>query len=264
MVVSSSPFQHMKGKPDVKYVANIHGNEAVSREMALHLIQVNLPSLSFSQNPKNNWIVFPAIWKNKQKQTAFSQELQGRRLHPLAAGPDANPHLAKSQSRRIRSGSRGHLHRWSRKVTRTHTRHPSSSSPPSIRLLRMHGWWWRFYSFLSPPETSWCDYIVYIHVYISIKETATATHTGCVCVCVRASKKTFARHRYNARGFDLNRNFPDYFKQNTKRLQPETEAYKEWIAKIQFTLSAGLHAGALVASYPFDNTPNSGRDTEPF
>lgn len=66
-------------------------------------------------------------------------------------------------------------------------------------------------------------------------------------------------NRYNARGFDLNRNFPDYFKQNTKRLQPETEAYKEWISKIQFTLSAGLHAGALVASYPFDNTPNSGR-----
>ena len=64
--------------------------------------------------------------------------------------------------------------------------------------------------------------------------------------------------RYNARGFDLNRNFPDYFKQNTKRLQPETEAYKEWISKIQFTLSAGLHGGALVASYPFDNTPNSG------
>ena len=69
--------------------------------------------------------------------------------------------------------------------------------------------------------------------------------------------------RYNARGFDLNRNFPDYFKQNTKRLQPETEAYKEWIAKIQFTLSAGLHAGALVASYPFDNTPNSGKSSSP-
>ena len=29
--------------------------------------------------------------------------------------------------------------------------------------------------------------------------------------------------RYNARGFDLNRNFPDYFKQNNKRSQPETE-----------------------------------------
>lgn len=64
-------------------------------------------------------------------------------------------------------------------------------------------------------------------------------------------------HRYNARGFDLNRNFPDYFKQNNKRSQPETEAVKEWVSKIQFVLSGSLHGGALVASYPFDNTPNS-------
>lgn len=64
-------------------------------------------------------------------------------------------------------------------------------------------------------------------------------------------------YRYNARGFDLNRNFPDYFKQNNKRAQPETEAVKEWISKIQFVLSGSLHGGALVASYPFDNTPNS-------
>lgn len=41
MVVSSSPYEHMIGKPDVKYVANMHGNEAVGRELMLHLIQVN-------------------------------------------------------------------------------------------------------------------------------------------------------------------------------------------------------------------------------
>lgn len=63
--------------------------------------------------------------------------------------------------------------------------------------------------------------------------------------------------RYNARGFDLNRNFPDYFKQNNKISQPETDAVKEWVSKIQFVLSGSLHGGALVASYPFDNTPNS-------
>lgn len=40
MVVSSSPYEHMIGKPDVKYVANMHGNEAVGRELMLHLIQV--------------------------------------------------------------------------------------------------------------------------------------------------------------------------------------------------------------------------------
>lgn len=63
--------------------------------------------------------------------------------------------------------------------------------------------------------------------------------------------------RYNARGFDLNRNFPDYFKQNNKKNQPEAEAMKQWISKIQFVLSANLHGGALVASYPFDNSPNT-------
>lgn len=52
--------------------------------------------------------------------------------------------------------------------------------------------------------------------------------------------------RSNAKGYDLNRNFPDYFKQNTKRTQPETEAVKDWISKIQFLLSGSLHGGALV------------------
>lgn len=41
MVVSASPYEHMIGKPDVKYVGNIHGNEAVGRELLLHLIQVS-------------------------------------------------------------------------------------------------------------------------------------------------------------------------------------------------------------------------------
>jgi hypothetical protein len=54
--------------------------------------------------------------------------------------------------------------------------------------------------------------------------------------------------RSNSRGYDLNRNFPDYFKPNTKRSQPETEAVKDWISKIQFLLSGSLHGGALVWS----------------
>lgn len=62
--------------------------------------------------------------------------------------------------------------------------------------------------------------------------------------------------RENANGFDLNRNFPDFFvaqRYKPDEEQPETRAVRVWIDKIPFVLSANLHGGALVASYPFDN-----------
>ncbi|KAH0953478.1 hypothetical protein HN011_008993 [Eciton burchellii] len=147
MVVSSSPYEHMIGKPDVKYIANIHGNEAVGRELMLHLIHFLVTS--YGSDPYITWL------------------LDNTRIHIL---PSMNPDGFEVSKEGKCDGSQG---------------------------------------------------------------------------------------RYNARGFDLNRNFPDYFKQNNKRSQPETEAVKEWVSKIQFVLSGSLHGGALVASYPFDNTPNA-------
>ncbi|XP_065568227.1 carboxypeptidase M-like [Artemia franciscana] len=64
-----------------------------------------------------------------------------------------------------------------------------------------------------------------------------------------------AQGRYNIRGYDLNRNFPDYFRQNTRQIQPEAEAIQNWLKQTHFVVSGGLHGGALVASYPFDNKP---------
>lgn len=66
--------------------------------------------------------------------------------------------------------------------------------------------------------------------------------------------------RENSNGFDLNRNFPDFFAANNydpSREQPETRAVRLWIDQIPFVLSANLHGGALVASYPFDNQQSS-------
>ncbi|KAJ0176567.1 hypothetical protein K1T71_007746 [Dendrolimus kikuchii] len=147
MVVSASPYEHMIGKPDVKYVANIHGNEAVGRELLLHLIQYLVTSYDTDAYVK--WL------------------LDNTRVHLM---PSMNPD-----------------------------------------------------GFAISNEGQ-CDTI---------------------------------HGRHNARRYDLNRNFPDYFKANTKQPQPETEAVKEWISKIQFVLSGSLHGGALVASYPFDNTPSA-------
>eukprot|EP00096_Caligus_rogercresseyi_P011871 TRINITY_DN4820_c0_g1_i1.p1 TRINITY_DN4820_c0_g1~~TRINITY_DN4820_c0_g1_i1.p1 ORF type:complete len:1605 (-),score=512.70 TRINITY_DN4820_c0_g1_i1:1196-6010(-) len=68
--------------------------------------------------------------------------------------------------------------------------------------------------------------------------------------------------RANVHGKDLNRNFPDQFKDNSKTLmkgrEPETLAAMTWIVSNPFVLSGNLHGGSLVASYPFDNSPHPG------
>lgn len=61
----------------------------------------------------------------------------------------------------------------------------------------------------------------------------------------------------NANGIDLNRNFPDqFFPRTAGKIQPETKAIMEWTQDNPFVLSASLHGGALVASYPYDDNPS--------
>jgi len=68
------------------------------------------------------------------------------------------------------------------------------------------------------------------------------------------------RGRENANMKDLNRDFPDQFRdgQNKEdflsRRQPETLAALRWIVSNPFVLSGNLHGGSVVASYPFDDS----------
>ncbi|XP_021604921.1 carboxypeptidase SOL1 isoform X2 [Manihot esculenta] len=68
--------------------------------------------------------------------------------------------------------------------------------------------------------------------------------------------------RGNANNIDLNRDFPDQFfprNDDIDSRQPETRAIMNWLRKIQFTASASLHGGALVANYPWDGTEDKRR-----
>ncbi|XP_045539218.1 carboxypeptidase D [Papilio machaon] len=68
--------------------------------------------------------------------------------------------------------------------------------------------------------------------------------------------------RNNAKGVDLNRDFPDQFDRNRSNddaylfggRQPETAAIIRWVLSKQFVLSGNLHGGAIVASYPYDDS----------
>ncbi len=57
--------------------------------------------------------------------------------------------------------------------------------------------------------------------------------------------------RFNANGYDLNRNFPDLFTPFTIK-QKETLAMMKFLRKHRFILSANFHSGAEVVNYPWD------------
>jgi hypothetical protein len=57
--------------------------------------------------------------------------------------------------------------------------------------------------------------------------------------------------RYNANGYDLNRNFPDPFTPNTVK-QKETLDMMKFMRKHNFVLSANFHSGEEVVNYPWD------------
>ncbi len=63
--------------------------------------------------------------------------------------------------------------------------------------------------------------------------------------------------RVNAKGVDLNRDFPDQYDYLNDRgvpKAPETKAMMRWIENYPFVLSCNIHNGALVANYPYDDT----------
>ncbi|KWW30321.1 MAG: hypothetical protein AUK63_973 [bacterium P3] len=65
--------------------------------------------------------------------------------------------------------------------------------------------------------------------------------------------------RYNARGVDLNRNYPDPFAATAKNIEPENQAMIDYVSVHRFRLSANLHSGSEVMNYPWDSFTSAQR-----
>nr|CAD7198618.1 unnamed protein product [Timema douglasi] len=191
MQVTSVPEVQL-GVPHVKIVGNIHGNEAVGRELVLHMIQLL----------DNTRIHFMFLLF-----TVPCDELQQEPDSEIATGQhqDTSHFL-------VTSYNRNETVRWLLDNTRIHLM--PSLNPDGFEISKV-------------------------------------------------GRCTAIEGRKNLHGLDLNRNFPDYFRQNTLPSQPEKDAVIRWLEMYPFVLSAGLHGGAVVANYPFDNTLEDGRLREP-
>ena len=67
--------------------------------------------------------------------------------------------------------------------------------------------------------------------------------------------------RANAKGVDLNRDFPDFTTTDNQDVlgdrTPETQAVMTWQGQHKFRLSANFHGGSEVVNYPWDTKPDA-------
>lgn len=148
MEISDNPGKHEPGEPELKYIGNVHGNEALGRELLLQLVKY--------------------LCENYESDDTVKQLVQTTGIHIL---PSMNP-------------------------------------------------------------------------------------DGYEMAAVRGKGNKLIGKR-NAHRVDLNRNFPDqFFPSTTGPPQAEVQAVMDWIKEYPFVLSASLHSGALVALYPYDDSPS--------
>ena len=162
--LSEKPGEHVRLKPEFRYIANMHGNEVVGRELVLQLARLLL------------------------------ENYKAAREEPFLS--DTRPSGPKFVEKLLRT-------------TRIHlmpTMNPDGYSRSNVSCL-----------YETPSK----------------------------------------RGRVNANNVDLNRNFPDRIHGNQldAATQPEVRAVIDWSKQVPFVLSANLHGGSLVASYPYDGSP---------
>ncbi|XP_070835154.1 probable carboxypeptidase X1 [Chaetodon trifascialis] len=175
MVISDNPSKHELGEPEFRYVAGMHGNEALGRELVLNLMQYLCREYK----------------KGNQRVVRLVTET---RIHLL---PSMNP-----------DGYEGAYEKGS----------------------ELAGWAEGRYSFEGIDLNH--NFPDLNNIMWDAQETA-------------ADKSKVSNHYIP---------IPEYYTKEDAMVAPETRAVISWMQDIPFVLSANLHGGELVVTYPFDCT----------
>uniref|UniRef100_A0A8C9ZM64 Carboxypeptidase X, M14 family member 1 n=1 Tax=Sander lucioperca TaxID=283035 RepID=A0A8C9ZM64_SANLU len=175
MEISDNPGKHELGEPEFRYVAGMHGNEALGRELVLNLMQYLCREYK----------------KGNQRIVRLVTET---RIHLL---PSMNP---DGYEEAYKKGSE--LAGW-------------ADGRHSFEGIDLN------HNFPDLNNIMW-----------DAQETA-------------ADKSKVSNHYIP---------IPEYYTQEDAMVAPETRAVISWMQDIPFVLSANLHGGELVVTYPFDCT----------
>jgi hypothetical protein len=88
-----------------------------------------------------------------------------------------------------------------------------------------------------------------VEIWISPNANPDGTYHG-------GNSTVYGATRYNANGYDLNRNFPDPENGIHPNEQPETIIFKTLAEQNNFVLCANFHGGTEVVNYPWDTWTN--------
>ncbi|KAL3968556.1 G2/M phase-specific E3 ubiquitin-protein ligase [Sarotherodon galilaeus] len=175
MEISDNPGKHELGEPEFRYVAGMHGNEALGRELVLNLMQYMCKEYK----------------KGNQRIVRLVTET---RIHLL---PSMNP---------------------------------DGYEEAYVKGSELSGWAEGRYSF---------EGIDLNHNFPDLNNIMWDTQE-------KAADKSKVPNHYIP--------IPEYYTKEDATVAPETRAVISWMQDIPFVLSANLHGGELVVTYPFDCT----------
>ncbi|CAG04706.1 unnamed protein product, partial [Tetraodon nigroviridis] len=194
--ISDNPGKHELGEPEFRYVAGMHGNEVLGRELLLNLMQY-------------------LCQEYKRGDQRIVHLVKETRIHLL---PSLNPDGYEMASKKVLSGS-----------------FKPPNHQPGLTVSHLQG-----------SELAGWALGRYTYEGIDLNHNFADLNS----VMWTAMELETDRSRLINHYFPI----PELYTSEDAFVAPETRAVIRWMQKIPFVLSANLHGGELVVTYPYDMT----------